>query len=680
MTDHADAWILAIDFGTTNTAAAIRSGGRNDILELLNGSRTMPSAVILDTGNGPCVGDQAVRRRALHPHTYEENPKSLVGMPPKMYDGRPIHAEKFVAEIFREVRRIALDRKAGVEPAKVVLTHPSAWGGLQTQPLRRAAESAGFHPRTIELVEEPIAAAHYFRHESDGQPIPVGGQVLVFDFGGGTLDLALVEHTEDGEFEVKDVEAIENLGGNNLDEALWDWTLAQIEARHPEAIARLRSPQGRREEATLRDQVRKAKEELSIRPATDIPVVIGDDYDDAYRPTAEEYEALIRPLVERAVTLTRTLLDRNDHSKVVKFYLTGGSSLTPLVARELSHATGLTPTRLGDPKTVVVDGALSAVAAATAVPKQTNGPDPEDKIYGPPKPTQAPPTPVPVPDPDQSTDKTDGPPNPAPVPPTPDQSTKESDGPPNPTPVPPTPDLDLPAEKTDEAIPPSLVPQTPHVKRNLMLSAVIWALIGAALLWVGGVVLFISIQVNVASGTDTTNGFITAYVLQGGAMGALLAHHLTRPVAKGRVAAYIYAVLMVISLVMASPTNSYSLYASLNWMFGGCLVLIGAWLLIAARRKTDRYIRSLQAPAPWVIAAGAVQIWSMTLNYIAYESLDPFDYSNTGAFLSQWVSPATILGIGAGYVISGLRLKRELEKNAVIALPNVNDDIDTPRA
>ncbi|MDQ0616773.1 Hsp70 family protein [Arthrobacter globiformis] len=373
MTDHADAWILAIDFGTLNTAAAIRSGGKNDVLELSRGSRTMPSGVILDTGNGPRVGEMAERLRARYPHTYEENPKSLVGMPPRIYDGRPIRAEEFVAEIFREVRRIALDRKARVEPAKVVLTHPSAWGGRHRQQLLRAAESAGFERRSIVLLEEPIAAAHYFRHESVGQPIPIGGQVLVFDFGGGTLDLALVEHTEDGEFEVKDIEAIENLGGNNLDAALWDWTLGQIEARHPEAVAHLRSSNGRREEATLCENVRKAKEELSSRPATEIPVFIGDDYDDAYRLTAEEYEALIRPLVERAVALTRTLLDRNDTSKVVRFYLTGGSSLTPLVARALAQATGITPTRLGDPKTVVVDGALSAVAAVPAQPPALDG-------------------------------------------------------------------------------------------------------------------------------------------------------------------------------------------------------------------------------------------------------------------------------------------------------------------
>ncbi|MDQ0693205.1 Hsp70 family protein [Arthrobacter sp. W4I7] len=561
MTNHAGAWILAIDFGTSNTAAAIRSGGRNDVLELSRGSRTMPSGVILDTGNGPFVGETAERLRAIYPHAYEESPKRLVGMPPKIYDGRPILAEEFVAEIFREVRRVALDRKAGVKPAKVVLTHPSAWGGRQRQQLLRAAESAGFDRRTIVLVEEPIAAAHY--HESVGQPIPVGGQVLVCDFGGGTLDLALVEQTDDGEFEVKDVEAIENLGGNNLDEALWDWTLAQIEAKHPEAITRLRSPQGRREEARLRDQVRKAKEELSFRPATDIPVLIGDDYDDAYRLTAEEYETLIRPLVEQAVALTRTLLDRNDTSKIVKFYLTGGSTLTPLVARALAQATGITPTRLEDPKTVVVDGALSAVAAVPAQP---------------------------------------------------------------------------------------LEPEWEHFEfhSTLQLASVRWAFTGAALLWVSGILLFISLQVLASSGNGVP-GVIIAFLSQAGAMAALFAHHLTRPLKEGRVVVYIYAGLVATSLMMALSVQNAALYVFAHaGLFGGCLVFVGVRLWITARQSISPYVQSLKAPSLWLIVSGALHILTL-MSIIASEW-----------FLLDWVWPAAIVGVGVGYSISAKKLKREL--------------------
>ncbi|MDQ0693195.1 Hsp70 family protein [Arthrobacter sp. W4I7] len=668
MTDHADAWILAIDFGTSNTAAAIRSGARNDVLELSRGSRTMPSGVILDTGNGPRVGEKAQRLRALHQNTYEENPKNLVGMPPQMYGGRPIRAEEFVAEVYREVRRIALDRKAGVNPAKVVLTHPSAWGGVKTQPLRRAAESAGFDPRTIVLVEEPIAAAHYFRHESAGQPIPIGSQVLVFDFGGGTLDLALVEHTEDGEFEVKDIEAIENLGGNNLDEVLWDWTLAQIQARHPEAVDHLGSSNGYREEATLRENVRSAKEDLSFAPATEIPVIIAD-YDDVYRPTAEEYETLIRPLVERAVALTKTLLDRNEPSKVVKFYLTGGSSLTPLVARALAQATGITPTRLGDPKTVVVDGALSAVATGPAQPHR-----PVRGLVNEPDEPPRPPTLVQPPSPNQPTDKTKEPPRPPTLvqPPSPNQPTDKTKEPPRPPTLVQPPSPNQPTDKTKEPPrPPTLVQPTPG-KSTINLASVRWAFIAAGLLWLSGVCLFISLQLLANRSAHDVGGMITAFLLQACAMAALFAHHLTRPAGEARVAAFLYSGLAAISLVMAFGVNDFdasdgsvNTYAIAHMLFGACLVFIG-FRLLTAWLSMGTYGQSLLAPAWWLIPCGAFYILSLISTYFRW------------FFVLQWVWPATIVGLGVGYTISAIKLKRELENDAEIVASNANTGTSQP--
>jgi hypothetical protein len=235
--------------------------------------------------------------------------------------------------------------------------------------------------------------------------------VAVFDFGGGTCDVAVLRAgaAPGAPFTVLATDGIDPLGGEDIDDLLAAWTRGQLrEAGHGEVADALDDPAALADRLTFRDQVRAAKQALTDYEQTRIPVAAGDRQA-VVTITAEEFDRLIAPKIDAAVELTRRTLDRAGVTGpgLHALYLTGGSSHLRLVQRRLLDLIGRPPATLEDPKLVVALGALATPAMAAA-PPPLHQPPPHQPVpppqqhpvpHPPPQPQPVPPQPIPGPQP-----------------------------------------------------------------------------------------------------------------------------------------------------------------------------------------------------------------------------------------------------------------------------------------
>ncbi|WP_328708414.1 PQQ-binding-like beta-propeller repeat protein [Microbispora hainanensis] len=364
-------WTLAIDFGTCFTTVATAEGGRVEIVEIEN-SRYLPSLVCLGEDGGLMVGRAAVSRAAVHPELAEPVPKrALLGAPYVRLGHRDVAVIEVVAAVLAKASGEAVRRRGGRAPGAVVMTHPAAWGETERALLSRAAERAGLcHPRLgrPSFMAEPVAAAARYATDS----LPVGGHVAVFDFGGGTLDTAVLRRTATG-FELAGPPGGDpHLGGLDLDEALLalvEEEAARVDPQAWDALVTGDSLRSKRARAQLRRDITEAKEALSDHLSHSI---VPDGFSAPIRISRAAFEAridnlLARGVAELLITVEQAGITPADLAAV---YLTGGSSRVPRVAYLVADMLGVTPAVQDDPKCVVVLGALQDMAPApTAVPR-----------------------------------------------------------------------------------------------------------------------------------------------------------------------------------------------------------------------------------------------------------------------------------------------------------------------
>ncbi|QDO87389.1 Hsp70 family protein [Ornithinimicrobium ciconiae] len=361
-------WRLAIDFGTTNTAAAVEHMGQVHPLRLSASSHLMPSAVLVTDGDIR-TGSAATRGAAIHPAGYEPTPKRRLIEEQILLDGDLIQPVKLVAAILRKVYEHALADADQVPPTEVVLTHPQAWHAHRIGLLRAAAEQADIPADRLRLVSEPLATAWYY---SAGDPLPAGAYLAVLDLGGGTSDAALLRYVVEagtGRYEVVDSDGIDPLGGHDFDSRLETWAQNQMcQDGPPDLLAELEHPRQTRARLTLREDVRAAKESLSENQSETIGVMAGTQ-EWVGVVTRNEYEELVAVDIDRAVGLVLNLLrDLPGAPEVHRLYLTGGSSMTPLLQRRLEEVLpGRIGTR-GDRKQVTALGALHVPAVSAPRP------------------------------------------------------------------------------------------------------------------------------------------------------------------------------------------------------------------------------------------------------------------------------------------------------------------------
>ncbi|QGU01399.1 Chaperone protein HscA [Corynebacterium kalinowskii] len=350
-----DAWHLAIDFGTSNTSAAHTSplSGAIETLALTHRSNLLPSAVYW-AGDGIASGENALMQGRKDPANLMLSPKRYIDHDVVQLGGREVQELDLVAAVLRNAIEQAKAQHSGVAPATVTLTHPEAWSAHSLGQLLAAGRRAGLVDAQIRTISEPRAAAMHYAAQ---QEIPSGKHVAVFDFGGGTLDIAVLQAQQDGNFRVVAAKGDNSLGGRTVDNLMYRWVIAQLEFDDPDFADYVKTAPVSVMHA-LESSVREAKEVLSDASSATITVSTPQGERDILL-TRDEFNNIIEESVTRGVELTRAALEQAGvNGSDTPLYLTGGSSRIPHVQNRLAEV-GMVE-RLDDPKTVVSRGALRA--------------------------------------------------------------------------------------------------------------------------------------------------------------------------------------------------------------------------------------------------------------------------------------------------------------------------------
>jgi molecular chaperone DnaK len=365
---------LGIDLGTTYSAAAVAESGSLEIFQLGTSMAAIPSVVLLRDDGTVLTGEAAQRRSLFESGRTAREFKRRLGDPtPYLLGGTPYGVEALTGHLMASiVDRVATER--GETPRVVVLAHPAAYGPYKLGFLEDAARLAGVG--TVRFVPEPVAAAVYYSH---AERVAQGDMIAVYDFGGGTLDLAVVRKTSDGFEVVGTPEGMERFGGVDLDEAVFghvDEALGGIVGRSdPDDATTVAAI------VALRTACREAKEALSADTDVTIPVMLPNLHTEV-RLTRGEFEDMIRPRLRETISaLDRTVRSAgvayDDLSRVL---LVGGASRIPLVAEMVRDATGRPVAVDAHPKHAIALGAALVPAAADPPPAPVVPPDSPEQI------------------------------------------------------------------------------------------------------------------------------------------------------------------------------------------------------------------------------------------------------------------------------------------------------------
>ncbi len=360
-----------IDLGTTNSSICRMEKGNPVLLRTDTLREVMPSCVSFTRHQNVKVGDAAFndlkreKLRATHSwsvaatNTFQEF-KRTMGTDTR-YHSNNMQRDYSSVELSAEVLKALKGFVADEQPHSVVITVPAKFTVNQKTATLEAGKLAGFEQ--CELLQEPIAAAMAYGLTAEQKD----GCWMVFDFGGGTFDAALIK-VEDGIIMVTDTEGDNYLGGKNLDYAIVDRILLPYMGRNFAINATLADE---KKKEVLRDALKTYAEELKIGVSTkrqyELLSNLGDlgNDDDGQEMeldlvvTQEQAFEAMRPLIQKAVAICCDLLRRNDvlPSRLDKIILVGGPTRLPLIRQMLSEQVAPVVDTSADPMTVVAKGA-----------------------------------------------------------------------------------------------------------------------------------------------------------------------------------------------------------------------------------------------------------------------------------------------------------------------------------
>ena len=346
--------ILAIDFGTTTSAAIVVAGGKEDLIEEPSGhGRTWPSSVSLD-GDRLVAGTAAENRKRRHAQLYRAEIKPELAEDRQVRLGdRDFPVTELITAILAAIRTEA-ERVAGREVRRAVITVPASYRPHDRRRalMLQAAADAGLAP--VELLTEPVAAA---LAPATGTPIPPGSLLVVYDYGGGTFDTALVRVTAGGN-EVLGYAALDSgYGGRDIDREL----SAEVERdAGPSLAEHTRTERGR---LILGDAVTALKHQLSDADAAD------DDYgttDIVLTASRKQLDVLAAPFLSRTLECVRSMLDACHVSPddVTAILMVGGVTRMPVVRETIARDLDRPTRNAKSPELAVVQGAARFAAAA----------------------------------------------------------------------------------------------------------------------------------------------------------------------------------------------------------------------------------------------------------------------------------------------------------------------------
>jgi molecular chaperone DnaK len=354
---------LGIDLGTTNSAAAVFDGSQLTEVRAAQGSTLVPSVVRIDARGAVTVGARARRFLETDPENTRTEFKRLMGTAeeiPFPASGTRRRPEALAAEILRAIREDVRDQ-LGFLPERAVVSVPALFELPQSAATSEAARLAGFEK--VELIQEPVASAL-----AAGWTASEDGAWLVYDLGGGTFDVSLLE-TEGGFLRVVGHDGDNFLGGRDFDWAIVDWVLGRIGGGRSRADAAL-APALRKlklaaEEAKI-DLTRAAEAGVTLPASAGLP-----DIDLVL--TRADLDAIAAPLIDRTVAVCRRLLGERVPARIV---LVGGPTVMPALRDRVGAALGAPFAEGIDPMTVVARGAALYAASAGLDARPRSAPPP----------------------------------------------------------------------------------------------------------------------------------------------------------------------------------------------------------------------------------------------------------------------------------------------------------------
>ena len=343
--------IIGIDLGTTNSCVAIMEGGNATIIPNSEGARTTPSVVNIKDNGEVVVGEIAKRQAVTNPTSTVSSIKTHMGSDYKVeIFGKKYTPQEISAKILQKLKKDA-EAYLGEEVKEAVITVPAYFTDSQRQATKDAGTIAGLDVKRI--INEPTAAALAYGLEKKKEE-----KVLVFDLGGGTFDVSVLE-ISDGVIEVISTAGNNHLGGDNFDDEIIKWLVAEFKKENGIDLSNDKMAYQR-----LKDAAEKAKKELSTLMETSIslPFITMDATGPKHlemKLTRAKFNDLTRHLVEATQGPTKTALqDANlNASQIDEILLVGGSTRIPAVQEWVENFFGKKPNKGINPDEVVAAGA-----------------------------------------------------------------------------------------------------------------------------------------------------------------------------------------------------------------------------------------------------------------------------------------------------------------------------------
>ena len=343
---------VGIDLGTTNSVVATMEGGEATVIANAEGHRTTPSVVAFAKDGEVLVGEVAKRQAITNPDRTIQSVKRHMGTDWSVeLDGKAYASQEISARILQKLKRDA-EAFLGAPVTEAVITVPAYFGDAQRQATKEAGTIAGL--KVLRIINEPTAAALAYGLDKEAHD----QTILVFDLGGGTFDVSVLEIGE-GVFEVKATAGDTQLGGDDWDQAIIDWLVTEFKNENgvdlsadPMALQR------------LKESAEKAKIELSSAQQTEInlPFITASDAGPLHLQKSlarSEFQKMTEDLVERTKKpFKQALKDAGlDVSKLDHFILVGGSTRMPAIQELVQELTGKKPHKGVNPDEVVAAGA-----------------------------------------------------------------------------------------------------------------------------------------------------------------------------------------------------------------------------------------------------------------------------------------------------------------------------------
>ena len=343
--------IIGIDLGTTNSCVAVMEGGKPTVIANTEGARTTPSVVAFTKTGERLVGEPAKRQAVTNADKTIASIKRDMGTDNgRTIDGKKYSPQQISAMILQKLKADA-ESYLGETVSEAVITVPAYFNDAERQATKDAGKIAGLDVKRI--INEPTAAALAYGLDNEKEQ-----KILVYDLGGGTFDVSIIE-IGDGVIEVLATNGDTHLGGDDFDNKLIDWMIAEFKSQEGIDLSGDKMAMQR-----LKEAAEKAKKELSSATTTNInlPFITataeGPKHFDM-NLTRAKFDELTHDLVERtAVPVQNALKDAGlSASEIGQVLLVGGSTRIPAVQDKVRQLTGKEPSKSLNPDECVAIGA-----------------------------------------------------------------------------------------------------------------------------------------------------------------------------------------------------------------------------------------------------------------------------------------------------------------------------------